>query len=1031
MNVSNKLFPSMMIIATMMITACSSSKPPVSDSGVDGETDSATSLSMFDAWERMRSALRKSSDHLPAVAEALVATKDAAKLFEFVRDRIATYPPATDGFSNALYEQRWGARGTLRGGAGTPREKAELLVELYTKAGFEADVVKGKLDAARFDGKKILLRAIARTYNPPISSTEAAEWKTALGHTTLTPRKTIDVDGKRHAALVTSLKTQLPEEAEAPFDFTVDEIPLVRVKVDGVDTYANPLISGLAFGDAGTSDDPTPLGTKGPTQKIHVKLEAARADAPYERFTLVENQFDTEDVVGRRIQVAFAPPVKIDTLVGMRLQDVETVVPMLSVVGPDLKKEEVDRLSTVGNMISLGGNVYERGTEGGLIVNGDPIAAPESDPTAIGNVDKLEAIAQGAAFSRIGVTVSAFDKDGKNVSRLGANAFTVLEDDKPVSFSLTRNEAPPPRVVLLFDVSTSVPAEFVGSGAVALGNSIVTQLYAAYPEAKVRVATINFGANFLSTVWATSLTEAKDQVQGLATAPGSSEIWQALYEAEREKPTVIVMITDAGATDDIEPKFQSALATGAPVLSIAVGTIEAEGQAVLDRISTLSGGKSLPVTKRTEAVAAAIDEIKARAAQDYLLSYQAPKTGPTTRTVKVTCNGKTSTTQYDVPTVPAIPFALSGLYLTVTLDGRDHTVTLAGFSLGYSTAFPEITTAMLDDVRAMLLGRASISVEGAAPSPSIVLEDWISAKIGLQPLWDAVSANDNAKIKAALTQGVTVPPTNLSIAQSPLPDAQSSSSLTFETGPRIVAMIQKIGAGGPVTRHLDLFALSRWATAAEDPRVAWERTLEATSALAVVEAELLSGTSTLEGLNDISLSLVEPGQADTQEGLSDVERLAWSGVTNQFNNEYRLLVPLKPGPFWAIHLRTGTVIGMLANGTGGGDEGVCDTYHAANSYIQALSLAGGLAGVSLGGWAALAQWEVENVTMATIVIGSGGDVGDLSNPAGGMACGMINDAIGNAFPPYGGYDAIVSTLDTIGADTGAPQLCGGGGGVCQ
>ena len=94
-----------------------------------------------------------------------------------------------------------------------------------------------------------------------------------------------------------------------------------------------------------------------------------------------------------------------------------------------------------------------------------------------------------------------------------------------------------------------------------------------------------------------------------------------------------------------------------------------------------------------------------------------------------------------------------------------------------------------------------------------------------------------------------------------------------------------------------------------------------------------------------------------------------------------------------------------------------------------LGLVGGLAGASVGGWAALAKWEVKYITVATIVIG-GGDLppgaGDLSDPAGEMACGNFEDALGNLIPAVSGYGAIVTTLGDIGVDTAhIPQICGG------
>ncbi|MBK7580769.1 MAG: VWA domain-containing protein [Myxococcales bacterium] len=1001
--------------------------------GADGGGGSAGSggsggLDMWTAWQRIQAALRKSPDHLPAQADAVVATKDPAKIFEFVRDKIATYPPRVDSFDAADSLTRWGVKGTLRGGAGTPREKAELLVALYKKAGLEAEVVQGKADATKLDGHKMLLRSISLPHAPPISATEATEWAAALGHSSLRQYTTIDKDGAQTSGLFSQLLAALPQDLTSPFDFTLPPIPLVRVKVGGAWTYANPLAPAAKLGESFTVDTPTATGAADPPQKIHIVLEAARSDAPYKRFTLVEGSYDASDVVGRRIQLAFPPPASTETLAHMRVTDIETVVPVLNVVGPDLTNDEKEKLAHVGNMLSLGGSVYEQTATGGLTVDGEPVGKTETDPAALAKVSSVKIRANGNAYRRIGVTVSALDAGGKNVPRLGASAFDVREDDQPVSFSLMRNEAPPPKVILLYDTSSSLPPAFLGTGAADLGKQIVQPLYAKYPQAQFRAAYVNFGASFISTTWATNLTQAEAQVQGLATASAGSEIWEALYEVEQQKPTVIVLVTDGDESDTKEPKCAQALAAGVPVLSIGVGTIK---QTTLDEISKLSGGKSVPATQLSQATAAALAEIDARAVEDYVLSYRAPAGTATTRNVTVKLNQKTGADSYDVPATPVVAQALSGLYLTIGVPGREHTATLAGFGLGFSTAFPEITEAMLDDVRSALFGRVSIQVEGAAPSASVVLDDWIGEKLSIRPIFEAAESKDEAKLLAALGQGFSMGPGKLPLAQPPLVDAWSTQSLTFETGPRIAAMIQKFSEQGLVSRQLDLFPLSRWATAADDPRAAWEKTLKTTAGLAIMEAGLLAGPSTYEALQGKTLGLFAPGAVDGQPGLTSQEQLLWGALGPEFNNEHSLLAPVKPGPFWVIHKGTGTVIGMLPNGTGGGAEDICNDFDQLNNMLQMASLLGNFFGVSVGGWVALAQWEVKYVTMATLVIGYGATPGGLSNPGADMACGAINDGIGSALPGaagalYGIYDAASGTYNTVNPDSAsAPTLCGG------
>jgi hypothetical protein len=954
-----------------------------------------------------------------------VQAKDATKIFEFVRDAIATYPPAVDGLYGCDTITRWGTKATLRGGAGTPREKAELLVALYKRAGFDAAVVAGQADPAKIDGHQMLLRTYPRSYAPPITSTQAADWAKALGHDTLKQFGVIDADGAKAKALSTSLLGQLPPDSQSPFDFTLGTIPLVRVTIAGVPTYANPLVAGAKLGDSLTTDTPQPAAPADAPQSVHIKLEAARSDAPYTRFPLIEGTYAPDDVVGRRIQIAFPPPVDQKSLLGMRALDVETVVPTLFVAGPDMTQAERDKLSFAGDLFSLGGAEYAQ-TAGGLTLDGAPIAEGTTDPAAIAKVTQVKATPNGSAFPRVSVTVSALDAAGKNVPQLGASAFTVREDGQPMSFSLTRNEMPAPRVVLLYDTSTSIPSQFLGAGAVDVGNQIVQPLYAKYPAAQVRVAGMAFGATWLSSSWATTLADAQAQVASLAAAPGDSTIWEAVRDAETESPTIIVLVTDGDASDATAPEIDSAIAAGVPVFSVAVGTVK---QPVLDRITTLSGGKTVAVTQLADAANAALAEIDARSVEDYRLWYQAPKAGAATRNVTVEINAKTGAGSYTVPAQPVIPKALSGLYLTVELGGIPHTTTLAGFGLGYDTAFPALTQAMLDDVHAALLGGTTLAVEGAGPSPSVVLDELIAEKLTLRPLVEALEAKDDAKVAAALAPGLSITPAKLLFAQPALVDAYSKDALTFETRPRVAALTQKAQASGKLTQALDLFPLSQWATAADDPKKAFQRTLGLTAGLAVMEAELFGGPSTLESLQGKPLTLVDPLGVPSLPGLTEADKLAWAGLTSDFSPDYRLLVPPTPGAFWAVDTKTGTVIGILPGGSGGGAEDVCNDYDYKSSVTQIDSLLGSFLGGSVGPWAALVQMQMKYSTVATPVLGYA-SAGGATTPATSMACGGLSDWLGNPSGPtgqlHGGFGTLGGTVSTVNP-TGAhvPTLCGG------
>jgi hypothetical protein len=131
--------------------------------------------------------MKASPDNLPARAAALIAGKDAEAIFRFVRDNIATYPSP----SWIATGVRWGVRGTLRGGAGTPRDRAELLAWMYRQAGFSAEVAAGVPAGALAAAnalKSVYARQVPRLFQPTAPPPPYASWADALGPSKITPK---------------------------------------------------------------------------------------------------------------------------------------------------------------------------------------------------------------------------------------------------------------------------------------------------------------------------------------------------------------------------------------------------------------------------------------------------------------------------------------------------------------------------------------------------------------------------------------------------------------------------------------------------------------------------------------------------------------------------------------------------------------------------------------------------------------------------------------------------------------------------
>ncbi len=983
-----------------------------SDAG-EPEADSGVVLTPWRVWESAARALEQSPDNLPARAARLVEEGDPEEIFEFVRDNITTYPPSTNDMFDSESRMRWGTRATLRGGAGTPREKTELLAELYAAAGFEAKVVRGPAEDG-ISAEDILVRAQPQPFELGLDESQLESYDEVLGLRGHTEASIVDEDRSQTGALAETLAALASPERSVAFDSTLEQIPIVEVVVDGETTYANPLVADAEFGESLLAAEPRDAAEPGQTQRIRIAVEGARSDAPFERFPIIEHEFFADEVAGRRIQLAFSPAAPFAQQLTMHPGDVEVFVPTLAVHAPDLTDEEREAMHFVGTAFSRGGDRFEV-SDGEVLLNGEiPLGGGSTSSEDLERIDSATLAVSASGFPRVDVRVSVRDEDDQRVPGLGADAFSLFEDGEAMAFSVRQNSAPPPRVMLLFDTSTSLPEDFRGAGAVTLGNEIVGRLYEEFPNAQVRVGVVNFGVDFAEEQWALDEVDASAQVGWVETQAYGSELWQALSDANAEGPTVIVLVTDGDSTDEEEPKYRSGIAGGAPVYAIGVGPVVED---TLDAFAQLSGGEAVTLEDQTEAIDSAFEYIRIRSAQDYILSYTAPLAGEQVREVEVSLDGGrvSGASNYEVVEEPAAVPQLSGLYLTVELDGRVATRTLAGLNRGYTTAYVEPTPEMFAEVDEMLFGRVVFSVEGAAPGLSTRIADYLHEKLRYEAVYDAVLDGDELLSETIAAKGAFLTPPDLLLMNTPLTEEAVETPLTFETGPRITAFTRRPHWDHGFIEAIDVFPLTRYRTVSSDAEEAWRLTLERTAYFGIAEAARRS-KSTLSLLEDASLVAVGSGAVTSElPDLDDAQRSRWGLLAEPFRSEYTLVVSEsgEPFAFWAIDDTTGSVVGILSDGSGGSIGEVEAELARTKVVLHQVQQAGGFIGV----WAHIAEIEAELVARATITL-LGGDPGDWSDPFLGPPCGAAEGAILGRIPGGALAGEVLGAIDDGLAVTG-------------
>jgi len=967
----------------------------------------------YEVWDEIRTALQTSSDNLPARAAALVEAGDPEAIFAFVRDEIVTLPTERDGIGRFSLNEvvRWGSRGTLRGGAGTPREKAELLADLYTQAGIEADLVEARTPLSKAETKALFLRDVERPFDPDISDEDHQSWLDRLGLDSgdLPSVERLDPDGEASLELAGTILEAIPDEEQTArgFDWRMDSrLPAVRFRTedDEEDRYAN-LFANVPFGESGARriDD---IAAASPPD-VSVTLSGARASDPTDNFELVSETWPATDVAGRQVVVRTLPGIDPLSQPTVRFSDINAFVPSLSVQGGDMDQATSAELSTLGDAFTRGGDQFSIAEDGTVSRNGEPLAATGDAPAA-DRVDSVSVTPDASRYPEVSLTVEARDGDGAVVEGLPANAFELREDDTPAAVTLQSNRATP-RVLVLYDTSASMPGAYSGAAMTEFVSALEGEIRDTEPDARVELK-----------------------------ATGS-RIWTAAADAAATDANVVVYATDGHVNDRRTPEIERVLGEGPPVVMLSTENEESVTVPVANEIAELSGGTAVPASDST----AARDAVRSFVAgiadtlAPYQVTYGTPQDGAPgdTHTVSVTTGDATGTGEYTVPDTALNPPRLSSLWLTVAVGRRETTRLLAGYDPETDEA---VTDEMLAAVEGALFGSTTLTFEGGSPSLSVWLDDFLAAKGSTADLDAALVADDRESIEQASEAGLTTIPPAAFLLTPPIPNASSKDTLTFPDAIRVAAYTHHPVFGSDTSRVSgDILPLTRYrtVTASEDRSEAFRLTVERTARLALAETAGFeeSTQSLLSETSIVPFGTVDAAAwgRDRYRQFSDFVDATGSRAGFRMGRRGNALVPADGSvmAYWQVDRATGGLLGVLPDGTNGGasnpnHERTLEGLSRVISHINLLAMASGAGGLALGLVAAYGQVLARlyaAVAMAIEVMDASALPDAIAEAKATMVCEIAKRAFLDVVPMGSAFSAIENLIGAVGGSS--PASC--------
>ena len=960
----------------------------------------------FEAFTRLRTALRGSPDHLHERAAAAVASGDPERILAVVRDNVTVQPYTHDRVADfdTTDGRRWGVRGTLRGGAGTPRDVTETLAHLYTEAGFEAEVVGVRPRISADTVKRMLFTPRDSEFVPDCETADARRWRDAVGGGE--DVEALDANGEESERLAATVLDAVPEGRIEPttFDFgwgRFDRLPVVQVTVDGTPRFANPLDPESTLADPGFPTDSRTFEVEDwETEPVRVTLSASLPEAPWEYQDLVGGDWSVEDLVGRQVLVDMLPGVDPLENPAVRYTDVREFLPALTVQDPRSDRETLAALSEQGDPVTRAGESLSVRDDGTIERDGRPLLAADSaDPS---RVAELDATAVTARYPELRLEVDARDDTGTPVEGLPAEAFEVV-DEEPVGLSVGATRATP-RVRFLVDRSGSMPGEYRGASMDRLVADVTEAITDAQPAAQVDLQRTD------------------------------SELYTNLAAAAARDANVLVYITDGDVGDSLTPELEATLRTGPPAVMLNVRN---RRRPALEAMARLTDGEYVRVSDEQEVLDTVVEYVDATAPDlpTYLLDYATPTesgAGDTrTATVRVPAADVETAVTYTVPAAASLPREFASLRLTVRVGGRTSTRTLAGWDPVRDDG-EAVTAAHLADVQGALFGTHTLSFEADPPSPSVWLDDVLTAKLSVRDAYDAARNGAGEAARDALGEGYAVVPTDLTLVQGALPNAVTGESVTYQDAPRVVLTSSQPQFGtDTVEKSADVLALTRYRTVSEDPQRSLELTAERTARIAVAERALFE-ESAADILDGRALTAANPEDLDWTGPNAAANRRV---VEERWSQEFAV-VPEDgndPFAFWAVDEDTGGVLGVLADGSGGGRsiariERQIARIDRVIDYLNYAAIVAGQVGIVAGPGAAALGVVLQygqmlarlygNVSIALVTMDASGLPQQLERTVAALSC-MLAEDVAN----YGLVNDITPFLDAVFNGVGGKSAC--------
>jgi hypothetical protein len=857
-----------------------------------------TGLSPFKEWEEMLMALQSCPDNLEGRMKALIASKDAEAMFDFVTNEIYLMPASNVGIGSIGTQFKWGIKGVLRYGMATPREKAELLNHMYSEAGIPSKVVYERTNINPEEAKAFFLRPIQRKLTLEVSKNQWKQWAKALQTNTDTDYKTplFDPDFSKTNSLAETLWSFMPDNENLKthkFDFRWDNYrtPTVEFQINDTTKYAHLFDTAVPFGTLKNNGRISNADTiKLNEETVEIILSYREAIYPDIETELISGSWKSTDLIGNQIHFACLNGLSLEQSAITPIGNLRIFTPTLAFQDFNAPLEKMQEHSFISDPFTLEGEklIFPENNE-----KNTPIVLNVSSKQLLKKVDKVTLKAQPINDRLVKLEVEPVDSEGKIIEGLQARDFKFSDNKRPVQVLMESNRRTP-KVLILYDASLSMPKDYYGEQMDTFVVSVQEKILSNFPAAIIEK-------------WKTP-----------------SELFTWLLKASKTNYDLIVYATDGDTSDAYNEQHLEAYQNGPPALILNVYNSEAvHTKKTFDKMSEVTNGFVLNAKDQKVVIEKVVEFINAMNIPPYTFSYHA--SSEVQHEVVLTLDNERlkETANFELhanPNFKDLNQGIIGIYLSLKVGNKLTKRVLAGWD-PITQPKQKPTKSHYSDVKGLILGGTTFYFEGEGPTLAASLADLLKYKLSTRPWGEALLEDDLAAAKTEFEKGGFQFHPDIMTLMAPIENGVTNNTFTFASGIRIGVYKQKVNIEDKkATQSFDFLPTSSYVSFTNEN--ALKINLQKTAQLAIREASLFTQSTFAELVDKTLIERTNAVATNwfTREDRKILDTYYWIERVQRGDGNYKIFdVSGLSKAFWQISAQ-GELYGILEDETGGGSS---------------------------------------------------------------------------------------------------------------